>query len=75
MSISCSRKISELEVICKDLGLDIQPSGKNGRFMKDDYVKALREYYLNKIFKGKDNAPISLKLMLELESPMLSCQH
>ena len=38
MSISCSRKISELEVICKDLGLDVKPSGKNGRYMKDDYI-------------------------------------
>ena len=74
MSISCSRKISELKEICEDLNLEVKPSGKNGRFMKDDYVKVLREYYLNKIFKGKDNAPTSLKLMLELETPMLACQ-
>ena len=74
VSISCSRKISELKEICENLNLEVKPSGKNGRFMKDDYVKVLREYYLNKIFKGKDNAPTSLKLMLELETPMLACQ-
>ena len=74
MSISCGRTIPELKVICENLGLEIQPSGKNGRHMKDDYVKELRKYYLNKLFNGYDNAPASLKLMLELETPMLACQ-
>ena len=74
MSISCGRKISELKAICEDLGLTVSPTGKNKRYMKSDYILALREYYLNKLFNGYDNAPLSLKLMLELESPMLACQ-
>lgn len=75
MALSCGRKVSELKEICEGLELNVIATGKNGRFMKSDYIIALRDYYLKKIFGHKDNAPISLKLMLELESPMLSCQH
>lgn len=74
MALSSSRTIKELTQICKDLNIEVVGTGKNGKVMKSDYIWALREYYLNKLFGGRDNAPISLKLMLELESPMLAAQ-
>ena len=74
MALSSSRTIKELTQICKDLNIEVVGTGKNGKVMKSDYIWALREYYLNKLFGGRDKAPISLKLMLELESPMLAAQ-
>lgn len=74
MALNCSRTLAELEEICNTLQLEVLPSGKNNKFRKDDYVKVLRSYYLDKLFGGYDNAPQSLKLILELESPMLASQ-
>lgn len=74
MALNCSRTLNELKEICEKMELHVTPTGKNGKYMKDDYVKVLRNYYLDKLFGGYANAPQSLKLILELESPMLAAQ-
>jgi ATP-dependent DNA ligase len=39
--------------------------------MKDDYVIALRDYFINQKFGSKDKVPWALKFMLSIETPQL----
>lgn len=67
MAIQTQRKLSELQKECKDKGLNVIQSGS--RISKTDYVLALRDYYLKTLYPT--GIPEKLKLMLEIESPML----
>ena len=69
MSIECARRIDYLKADCELKGISITPSGK--RIMKDDYVKALREWHITKIYGSMDNIPWSMKFMLSIECPQL----
>ena len=69
MSISCCRRTDYLVNKCNELGLTVVPAGK--KLMKDDYVKVLREYFLNKKYGSKENIPWALSFMLSIESPQL----
>lgn len=69
MSISCGRRIDYLQSQCADLGLEIKPAGK--KIMKDDYVIALRNYFIKKLYGGFENVPWALQFMLSIESPQL----
>ena len=69
MSIECSRRIDYLKADCELKGISITPSGK--RIMKDDYVKALREWHITKKYGSMDNIPWSMKFMLSIECPQL----
>ena len=39
--------------------------------MKDDYVKALRNYFLAEKYHAPENIPWALSFMLSIESPQL----
>ena len=69
MSIECPRRIDYLKSQCDQLGITVTPAGR--KLMKDDYVKALRNYYLNKYYGSLDNIPWSMKFMLSIECPQL----
>lgn len=69
MSIECSRRMDYLKADCELKGISITPSGK--RIMKDDYVKALREWHITKKYGSMDNIPWSMKFMLSIECPQL----
>ena len=69
MSIECPRRIDYLKSKCDQLGITVTPAGR--KLMKDDYVKALRNYYLNKYYGSLDNIPWSMKFMLSIECPQL----
>lgn len=73
MSLMTLLTMKELKLKCEELCLtDIKIHGK--KEAKDDYVIALRNYHLHEYFGGLENAPMSLQLMLQIESPMLACQ-
>lgn len=67
--IECSRRMDYLQNQCDQLGINVVPSGK--RIMKDDYVKALREWHITKKYGSMDNIPWSMKFMLSIECPQL----
>ena len=69
MSIECARRIDYLKADCELKGISITQSGK--RIMKDDYVKALREWHITKKYGSTDNIPWSMKFMLSIECPQL----
>ena len=69
MSIECARRMDYLKADCELKGISITPSGK--RIMKDDYVKALREWHITKKYGSVDNIPWSMKFMLSIECPQL----
>ena len=69
MSISCGRRTDYLQNQCRELGLIVTPAGR--KLMKDDYVIALRNYFLKERFGSKENIPWSLGFMLSIESPQL----
>ena len=66
MSIECSRRMDYLQNDCASKGIHVTPS--NGvKLMKDDYVKALREWWLEERFGDYENIPWHLKFMLSIE--------
>lgn len=67
--IECSRRMDYLQNQCDQLGITVVPAGK--RIMKDDYVKALREWHITKKYGSMDNIPWSMKFMLSIECPQL----
>lgn len=69
MSIECARRMDYLKADCELKGISITQSGK--RIMKDDYVKALREWHITKKYGSMDNIPWSMKFMLSIECPQL----
>ena len=69
MSIECARRMDYLKADCELKGISITPSGK--RIMKDDYVKALREWHITNKYGSMDNIPWSMKFMLSIECPQL----
>lgn len=71
MSISTQRRLDELKAEALANGIVVKPSGS--KESKTDYVYALRDFYLNQKY-GVDNIPQGLKLMLEIDGPMLAAQ-
>lgn len=69
MSIECPRRIDYLKNQCDQLGITVTPAGS--KLMKDDYVKALRNHFLNEYYGSDDNIPWSMKFMLSIECPQL----
>ncbi len=72
MAISVGRSLKQLEAESEKLNLIIEPSGKNGRFMKEDYIWPIRNHFINERYGSIEQAPNHLKWMLELKSPMLA---
>ena len=72
MALQTTRSLPQLELECDNLNLKVTPEGK--KLQKDDYIKALREFYIQS-YGGYSSIPKSLNLMLRLESPMLAAQY
>ena len=72
VAIPVSKKLDELKKMANEFRIDVKPSGKNGRFMKEDFIVPIREYFLVKRYGGLDKVPEHMKLMLEIKSPMLA---
>ena len=72
MSLQTSRSLSQLQLECENLKLEVKLKGK--KLQKDDYIRALREYYIES-YGGYNAIPKSLNLMLQIESPMLAAQY
>lgn len=69
MAIECSRRIDYLQNQCDELGITVTPVGR--KLMKDDLVKALREYFITEKYGSRDSIPWSLSFMLSIECPQL----
>jgi len=69
MSLECGRRIDFLQSQCDQFGITVVPAGR--KLMKDDYVKALRDHFINEKYGSKDNIPWSLSFMLSIECPQL----
>lgn len=69
MAIECSRRIDYLKNQCDQLGITVVPAGR--KLMKDDLVKALREYFIAEKYGSRNNIPWSLLFMLSIECPQL----
>lgn len=67
MSISTQRTIKQLQEQCEQLGLVMDSSIKKPG--KTEYINLLRGYYLSTLYPN--GVPEPLKLMLNIESPML----
>lgn len=66
MAIETLRTLGQLKTECEQKGIQVKISGKE---KKEDYVKALRSYWLNKYYSG--NIPWDLSKMLEIDCPQL----
>lgn len=69
MSIGCGRRIDYLQNQCNELGISVTPAGR--KLMKDDYVIALRKYFLTEKYGSLDKIPWPLAFMLSIETPQL----
>lgn len=69
MSIECNRRIDHLQRQCDQLGIKVTQAGH--KFMKDDYIKALRNYFIIQKYGSLNNIPWSLQFMLSIECPQL----
>jgi ATP-dependent DNA ligase len=78
MAIQTSKTIVELKAKCDALGLSATPTKSTKMaddsviktWCKEDYIKALREYYIKQLTKEQ---AATMRLILQIESPML-CQ-
>jgi hypothetical protein len=66
------KTLPKLEEEVKSLGLYVKPTGKNGKFMKRDYVMALMQHHILMLYGSIDKVPINLKFRLSFESPQLA---
>lgn len=70
MSIECARRMDYLQNDCESKGL-VVTAGNGKKIMKDDYVKALRKYWINELYGSEDSVPWPMKFMLSIECPQL----
>lgn len=71
VAIQSFKTLGELRAECRALGLAVDHGGK--RETKSNYIMALQEHYITNKYGYRNCMPESLKLRLEIESPML-CQ-
>ena len=70
MAIKVPYDLKGLEQWASNLELEIIPSGKNGRFMAEDYIYKIREYFLD--MKYQNSIPKKILMALSRKSPMLA---
>lgn len=71
MALESTRTIRELAEECDARNLYVQPTGKNGKYAKEDYIRALRADYLVDRYGDPDEVPFPLRFMLTMDCPML----
>jgi ATP-dependent DNA ligase len=72
LAIHVDKTLPELAVLARFHKLEITPSGKNQRYMKEDYIYPLREIFLKQRYGAIEATPDHLQLVLNLKSPMLA---
>ena len=71
MALESTRTLEQLSDECMTRGLSVTPSGKNGKYKKEDYIRALRSDYLVEQYGEPENVPFPLRFMLTMDCPML----
>lgn len=71
MALESTRTIKELAEECESRRLHVKPTGKNGKYLKEDYIRALRADYLVERYGEPDGVPFPLRFMLTMDCPML----
>ena len=71
MALESTRTIAELKEECENRNLTVIPTGKNGKYLKEDFIKALRADYLVERFGELEDVPFPLRFMLTMDCPML----
>lgn len=69
MALETLRSLPQLKVECEQKGIEVVIAGKKEH--KEDYVRALRNYWLTKYYGSPENAPWALKFMLSIDCPQL----
>lgn len=72
MAIPVGKTKAELLRMANKLGVKVTPSGKDGKYMKEDYIIPIREYFLKQRYGSLDRIPKHMQLMLQIKSPMLA---
>ena len=68
MALETLRTLPQLKEECKQKGIEVVINGKEH---KEDYVRALRNYWLKQYYGSPDKAPWALNFMLSIDCPML----
>lgn len=71
MALESTRTLEQLSDECMTRGLSVTPSGKNGKYKKEDFIRALRADYLVEQYGEPENVPFPLRFMLTMDCPML----
>ena len=71
MALESTRTIAELKEECENRNLTVIPTGKNGKYLKEDFIKALRADYLVERYGEFEDVPFPLRFMLTMDCPML----
>lgn len=71
MAIETLRTLAELKEECDTRGICVVPSGKGGKYKKEDFVMALRGAYLVERYGEPECVPFPLRFMLTMDCPML----
>ena len=69
MALETSRTLGQLKQECVSKGITVTVRGAKEH--KEDYVKALREFWITKYYGSMEAAPWPLKFMLSIDCPML----
>lgn len=69
MALETLRSLPQLKAECQQKGIEVTIAGAKER--KEDYVKALRNYWLKRYYGTPDDIPWALKFMLSIDCPML----
>ena len=69
MALETLRTLGQLKEECEQKGITVHIKGSKEH--KEDYIRALRDYWLEKYYGSIDNAPWALKFMLSIDCPML----
>ncbi len=73
MAIQVSKTLKELKKMADTMGVTVTPTGKNGRFMKEDYILPIREHFIKQRYGDINNAPDHFRWIVQnIKSPMLA---
>ena len=68
MAIETIKTLDQLKQECKNLGIEVKIDKKE---KKEYYIRALRNFYLQRYYGSLDSIPSDLQFILSIDSPML----